>query len=71
MNGKSFHLDTKKLSHFALPIMKNDSTLWHKRFGHFHYAALQKLQQKKLVNDLPHITLSDPVYVYKICQLRK
>ncbi|GKV41367.1 hypothetical protein SLEP1_g48909 [Rubroshorea leprosula] len=36
------------------PIAKDTAWLWHCRFGHLYFGGLKALQQKKLVNGLPH-----------------
>ncbi|GKV52942.1 hypothetical protein SLEP1_g59492, partial [Rubroshorea leprosula] len=40
-------------SKFGL-IAKDTAWLWHCRFGHLYFGGLKALQQKKMVNGLPH-----------------
>ena len=47
----------------ALKAQEDQSWLWHRRFGHFHFHGLKILHQKKMIKDLPAISPK-----YDVCQ---
>ena len=50
--------------------MTDDSTrVWHRRYGHLSYDGLKTLQQKNMVQGLPHI--KPPVILCEECILGK
>lgn len=53
----------------AMKVQRDDSWLWHKRFGHFNYRGLKMLHQKNMIRDMPKI--EDIGEVCEGCQLGK
>ncbi|GKU96986.1 hypothetical protein SLEP1_g10166 [Rubroshorea leprosula] len=45
--------------------LKDTTWLWHCRFGHLYFGGLKALQQKKMVNGLPHF--DSPSEICEIC----
>lgn len=67
MVDKAFPLDGKfDSANFA---SKDESWLWHKRYGHFNYATLKYMYEKGLTKDLTKISLSKEVC--ESCQMGK
>ena len=55
-SNKMFPLDVSNMEDFALTAsMKDDSTLWHLRYGHLHMNGLKILRDKGMVFGLPRI----------------
>jgi hypothetical protein len=40
----------------------NDMWVWHERYDHFHFDALNKLEQQGMVHGIPHID-----HVHQLC----
>ncbi|CAJ2652692.1 unnamed protein product [Trifolium pratense] len=55
IRGKSFPIEWKQTTMHAFPSSVNDSSLWHKRLGHFSYSALKQMSSHDLVENLPII----------------
>ena len=53
MRGRSFSLNLLDEEQATVVRLKNDSKLWHKRLGHYHYEGLLKMQKAEIVEDLP------------------
>jgi len=49
---------------------ENDLWLWHKRFCHIHFKAINKFSKNKLVKGLPKMNFKVN-NIYDACQLRK
>ncbi|GKV29955.1 hypothetical protein SLEP1_g38828 [Rubroshorea leprosula] len=47
---------------------KDTAWLWHCRFGHLYFGGLKALQQKKMVNGLPHF--DSPSEICEICMTK-
>ncbi|GKV24493.1 hypothetical protein SLEP1_g34100 [Rubroshorea leprosula] len=62
------YLQTTNLSCVSA-ILKDIAWLWHCRFGHLYFGGLKALQQKKMVNDLPHF--DSPSEICEICMVSK
>ena len=69
MRDKSFPIKWKETNLHAYTTVVDESVLWHKRFGHFHYAALKHLHQKGLTQGLP--VICDEKNVCQVCQFGK
>ena len=69
MKGRSFSLDLSHAGLKAFSGLVDETELWHKRLGHFHYPALNNMQKSGLVQDLPFIREENGVC--KVCQLGK
>ena len=55
-SNKMFPLDISNMENFALTAStKDDSTLWHLRYGHLHMNGLKILRNKGMVFGLPRI----------------
>lgn len=54
MKGKSFVLDFKE-EQVVVHKEVNNSLLWHKRMGHYHYEALFFMEKNKMVKGLPKL----------------
>ncbi|KAD6454100.1 hypothetical protein E3N88_08806 [Mikania micrantha] len=66
-----FIMDPTKEENQPQPAQINqdsDSSLWHLRYGHFHFQGIKTLSDKRLVYGLPSISSSDP---YEGCILGK
>ncbi|CAA3018802.1 Retrovirus-related Pol poly from transposon TNT 1-94, partial [Olea europaea subsp. europaea] len=50
-----------KVKNAVIMAQVDDSWLWHKRFGHFHFHGLKILHQKSMMRDLPVIKDIDAV----------
>ncbi|GKU85713.1 hypothetical protein SLEP1_g340 [Rubroshorea leprosula] len=60
--NKMFPLEISFLNDLALVAnVKDDSKLWHMRYGHLHFNGLKLLSQKKMVYGLPSIIPIDGV----------
>ncbi|GKV47717.1 hypothetical protein SLEP1_g54586 [Rubroshorea leprosula] len=60
--NKMFPLEISCLNDLALVAnVKDDSKLWHMRYGHLHFNGLKLLSQKKMVYGLPSIIPIDDV----------
>ncbi|GKU89832.1 hypothetical protein SLEP1_g3918 [Rubroshorea leprosula] len=58
------YLQTINLSCLSARL-KDTAWLWHCRFGHLYFGGLKALQQKKMVNGLPHF--DSPSKICEIC----
>lgn len=60
--NKMFPLEISCLDDYALvATIKDDSWLWHLRYGHLHFNGLKLLSQKKMVHGLPSVSCVDNV----------
>ena len=59
MRNKSFPLYLVDSSHVAYSSIVNQSSLIHKRFGHYNYSTLREITRHHLVNDMPSVTFED------------
>ena len=55
MRNRNFPIKWSYATETALKAQEDESWLWHRRFGHFHYHGLKILHQKQLMRDLPNI----------------
>lgn len=55
MKDKSFSFNPLAAAAVACPAQTNSSVIWHKRLGHFHLEAIQKLQREEMAVGLPKI----------------
>lgn len=55
MLRKSFPVEWTKSENLSLTSRSEESELWHKRFGHFHYLGLKELRTRDMALDLPEI----------------
>ncbi|GKV07537.1 hypothetical protein SLEP1_g19297 [Rubroshorea leprosula] len=62
------YLQTTNLSCLSARL-KDTTWLWHCRFGHLYFGGLKALQQKKMVNGLPHF--DSPLEICGICVVSK
>ncbi|GKV51828.1 hypothetical protein SLEP1_g58452 [Rubroshorea leprosula] len=62
------YLQTTNLSCLSARL-KDTAWLWHCRFGHLYFGGLKALQQKKMVNGLPHF--DSPSKICEICVVSK
>ena len=69
MKGKSFSLDWEQANSCAHPNLANQSQLWHKRLGHFHYSAISFMHKNELVQGLPMAEAGTEVC--EVCQMGK
>lgn len=69
MKGKSFSLDWQEACSSAYTSSVDESSLWHRRMGHFNYNALNYLQRNERVLDMPVVEACSDVC--EICQLGK
>jgi len=69
MKEKSFPLKLKQIVMQAFPCKVDDSTLWHKRIGHFSYSTLRLMKCINLVQNMPSIEEHDDVC--DVCQYGK
>lgn len=69
MKDRSFSLRWNKLNAHAFSSSVDESTLWHRRFGHFNFDALKHMYDKCLVQNMP-VVLS-PIEVCDVCQFGK
>ncbi|KAK3001818.1 hypothetical protein RJ639_021860 [Escallonia herrerae] len=54
--SRNFPISFHYLRYNALKVeVKNESWLWHKRYGHLNFQSLRSLQQKEMVYGLPKI----------------
>ena len=67
MKEKSFPIKWKETNFYATDV--DDSTLWHKRFGHFHHTALKHLHLKGLAQGMP--TINEGKTICQACQFGK
>ena len=61
MRDKSFPLEWKQTIMHAFPSAVDDSSLWHKRLGHFSYSTLKQMSSNDLVQNL--LAIEDDVNV--------
>ena len=54
-SNEMFPLDVSNMEDFATASTKDDSTLWHLRYGHLHMNGLKILRYKGMVFGLPRI----------------
>lgn len=60
--NKMFPLEISCIDDFALVAnVKNQSWLWHLRYGHLNYNGLELLEKKNMVHGLPHISCSNNI----------
>ena len=69
MRDKSFPIKWKETNLHAYTTVVDESVMWHKRFGHFHYTALKHLHHKGLTQGLP--VICDEKNVCQVCQFGK
>ena len=69
MVDKSFPLNWNSVGERVNFVKDDESWLWHKRYGHFNFAALTKLHSQGLTKDLPEILI--PTTVCGSCQMGK
>ncbi|GAU33542.1 hypothetical protein TSUD_143350 [Trifolium subterraneum] len=69
MRGKSFPIEWKQTTMHAFPSNVDDSSLWHRRLGHFSYSTLKQMSSHDLVENLPII--DDVVDMCDVCQFGK
>lgn len=56
--NKMFPLEISSVNHHALlASKKNESIMWHLRYGHLNVKGLQLLNKKEMVYGLPRIEL--------------
>ena len=67
MKEKSFPIKWKETNFYATDV--DESTLWHKRFGHFHHTALKHLHLKVLAQGMPAI--NEGKNICQACQFGK
>ncbi|XP_074347608.1 uncharacterized protein LOC141686474 [Apium graveolens] len=64
--NRLFTLDMQTKVHKCLKsVIKNDSWLWHLRFGHVGFSGLKLLSKTKMVDDLPEI--NEPENLCEAC----
>ena len=51
----------------VLKARVDETWLWYKRYGHYHFIALKHFHDKQMVRNLPPIQVCD--YVCDACQL--
>jgi len=68
MKGKSFVLDFKK-EQVVVHKEVNNSMLWQKRMGHYHYEALSFMEKNNMVKGLPKLGKDFPTCA--ACQYEK
>ena len=69
MIDKSFPLNWNIVNESVNFINKDESMIWHRRYGHFNLAGLKYMQSNGLTKDLPRISVSNEVC--GACQLGK
>ena len=70
IRNRMFPLNIQEVSSPCLSaILKDDTWLWHLRFGHLNFNGLKLLQQKSMVKGLPCI--EEPKQVCRECALGK
>lgn len=69
MRGKHFPIEWKQTIMHASPSSVGDSSLWHKRLGHFSYSTLKQMSSHDLVKNLP--VINDVVDMCDICKFGK
>ncbi|KAL5754006.1 hypothetical protein ACOSP7_022226 [Xanthoceras sorbifolium] len=52
MHDNSFPIDFKQIKHSALMSKHDESSIWHKRLGHFKFDALNYLQKHDMLFSL-------------------
>lgn len=67
MVDKSFPLQWNSVNDCLNYAKCDESRLWHKRYGHCNYVALQQLSKEGLVRDMPDII--QPNEVCGSCQM--
>ncbi|KAL0416080.1 UNVERIFIED_CONTAM: Retrovirus-related Pol polyprotein from transposon TNT 1-94 [Sesamum latifolium] len=65
----SFSLKLNEACEDVNCVVNDDSLLWHRRYGHFYFAALRNMSVKGFKRDLPEIAIED--YVCGACKLGK
>jgi len=61
-NNKMFPLEISCIDDSAVVAnVRDDSWIWHLRYGHLHFNGLKLLCQKKMVHGLPFISCVDDV----------
>ena len=69
MKGKSFALDPLEKEQAMFSATTNTTEIWHRRLGHYHHAAILKMQKEELVQGLPQLESQLPAC--KACQYGK
>jgi len=67
MKRKSFLANM--LTDLAYTSTVDPGQIWHKRLGHFHYAALNYMHKNELVQNLPYIEFKEEIC--EVCELGK
>ncbi|KAL4366630.1 hypothetical protein GQ457_05G026360 [Hibiscus cannabinus] len=55
-SNRLFPLAIDCIQPFLMTKVKDNSWLWHFRYGHFNFGGLHTLKNKEMINGLPHIT---------------
>ncbi|KAL0421154.1 UNVERIFIED_CONTAM: hypothetical protein Slati_3138300 [Sesamum latifolium] len=61
MIDRSFPLKLNEACEDVNCVVNDDSLLWHRRYGHFYFAALRNISVKGFTRDLPEIAIEDDV----------
>ena len=69
MRDKSFPIYWKQIAMHAFPSAVDDSSMWHKRLGHFSYSTLKNMSLNDVAPNLP--TIQDDANVCDVCQYGK
>ncbi|GLT61622.1 hypothetical protein SLA2020_343170 [Shorea laevis] len=69
MSDRSFPVEWKHTEILACTSIVNNSSLWHKRFGHYNYTSLKEMHSNNMVIDIP--VVNEDSGVCGVCQLRK
>ncbi|GLU01767.1 hypothetical protein SLE2022_190530 [Rubroshorea leprosula] len=69
MSDRSFPVEWKNTEILACTSIVNNSSLWHKRFGHYNYTSLKEMHSKNMVIDMP--VVNEDSGVCGVCQLGK
>ncbi|GKV19872.1 hypothetical protein SLEP1_g30072 [Rubroshorea leprosula] len=69
MSDRNFPVEWKNTKILAGSSIVNNSSLWHKRFGHYNYTSLKEMHSKNMVIDMPVVNEDSGVCV--VCQLGK
>ena len=67
MTNRCFNADLKEICWTANMCKNDESVLWHKRLGHYNYAALNKMVELQMARGLPNI--HDQGIFCEACQL--